>query len=61
MQNLRDKLLKAGLVSADQAAEATTVPRTRPVAPPKSSVPQSRPPVAQPSGPLIAVRREPLV
>jgi hypothetical protein len=60
MQNLRDKLLKAGLVSADQAAEAATVPTPRPVPPPTSAVPKSRAHLP-PSGPLIAVRREPLV
>jgi hypothetical protein len=64
MQNLRDKLLQAGLVSADQAAEAATAPEKapagRPVAQASSARPQPRRPSSPPSGPLIAVRREPL-
>jgi hypothetical protein len=61
MQNLRDKLLKAGLVSADQAAEASATPAPAPspgpTAPPKARS-ATRP--AQAGGPLIPVRREPL-
>jgi len=58
MQNLRDKLLKAGLVSADQAAEAAQAPRPRPPAQKEES---ARPPPRPASGPLIPVRREPLL
>jgi hypothetical protein len=57
MQNLRDKLLKAGLVSADQAAEASAP------APAPAARPAARPPAAaaaKAAGPLIAIRREPL-
>lgn len=60
MQNLRDKLLKAGLVSLEQATEAA--------APKAASAPEAARPVRAPArtagpgkaGPLIAVRREPL-
>jgi uncharacterized protein YaiL (DUF2058 family) len=63
MQNLRDKLLKAGIVSANQVAEATTVEKPSP--PRRAEAPRAaapRPPrqTAQASGPLIPVRREPL-
>jgi hypothetical protein len=58
MQNLRDKLLKAGLVSAE-AAEAAVAPKVAPAERP------ARPPLrakadAAAAGPLISVRREPL-
>jgi hypothetical protein len=64
VQNLRDKLLKAGLVSATQAAEAATTPEApapprRPAAPPAAARPQRQPREA--TGPLIPVRREPLL
>lgn len=62
MQNLRDKLLKAGLISADQAAEAT------PKAPAGHRATPSPTKAGRPSGaeaptdaPLIPVRREPLL
>jgi hypothetical protein len=61
MQNLRDKLLKAGLVSVEQAAEAAAAP---PAAPrpsrPARPTPPAGPEAKQAVGPLIAVRREPL-
>jgi len=63
MQNLRDKLLKAGLVSADQAAEAAQAPKPRPAAP-KAEAPRPPPRAREASaaaGPLIPVRREPLL
>jgi hypothetical protein len=66
MQNLRDKLLKAGLVSA-QAAEAAASKPAAPVPEPHarpakaaSARPEHRPAAERPAGPLIAVRREPL-
>jgi len=63
MQNLRDKLLKAGLVSAEKTAEAVKTPQPpapkRPASPPPAARPHRQPRPA--SGPLIAVRREPLV
>jgi hypothetical protein len=61
MQNLRDKLLKAGLVSVDQAAEAAAAPEAAPApaaARPARAV--ARPQAPRATGPLIAVRREPL-
>ncbi len=61
MQNLRDKLLQAGLVSADQAAEAAQAPKPRPAGQKAEARP---PPRARPGpapGPLIPVRREPLL
>jgi hypothetical protein len=57
MQNLRDKLLKAGLVSADQAAESSVTPAPAPVTRPAAR-PAAR--AIPAGGPLIAVRREPL-
>ncbi len=64
MQNLRDKLLRAGLVSAEQAAEAPPVPKAPPGqrsdAHPATAPPARRLGTDAPSGPLIAVRREPL-
>jgi hypothetical protein len=64
VQNLRDKLLKAGLVSATQAAEAATKPEApaprRPAAPPAAAARPSRQP-REAAGPLIPVRREPLL
>lgn len=65
MQNLRDKLLKAGLVSPEKAAEAGQSAPTplvrRAAAPSDVSRPASRTKAAPSSAPLIAVRREPLV
>jgi uncharacterized protein YaiL (DUF2058 family) len=59
MQNLREKLLKAGLVSADQAAQA---PKPRPAAQTAEAPrPPSRAKAMSASGPLISVRREPLL
>jgi hypothetical protein len=61
MQNLRDKLLKAGLVSVDQAAEAAAAPQAPPVpGAARPARPEARPEVRRASGPLIPVRREPL-
>lgn len=58
MQDLRDKLLKAGLVSEEQAAKARAAPApTKAPAPPPRA---ARPLAEKPSGPLISVRREPL-
>jgi hypothetical protein len=61
MQNLRDKLLKAGLVSVEQAADAAAAPEAAP-APPPSGPPRApaRKEASRATGPLIAVRREPL-
>ncbi len=63
MQNLRDKLLQAGLVSAEQVAEAAPAPKTarpaRPAAQPAGAVKPRRAEGGPPSGPLIPVRREP--
>ncbi|MGO9831960.1 MAG: hypothetical protein ACLPJH_17645 [Myxococcaceae bacterium] len=61
MQNLRDKLLKAGLVSAEQAAERPEAPRPAARSQVARPVEAPRPPSGAPSGPLIPVRREPLV
>jgi len=58
MQNLRDKLLKAGLVSPNQVAEAEPSPKTEPKERPAARV--ARPASEPPRGPFIAVRREPL-
>src|SRR5262245_33782492 len=65
MQNLRDKLLKAGLVTAEQAEKAATeVPR--PAAEPRRRAPAWRggtAPVAdgaRKSSPLITARPQPL-
>lgn len=58
MQNLRDKLLKAGLVSADQAAEAAAPPKAQPAA--HATRPKANPSAPEAPGPLISVRREPL-
>jgi uncharacterized protein YaiL (DUF2058 family) len=56
MQNLRDKLLKAGLVSAEQAAETSeAAPPT-----PRPARPSAKARATAASGPLILVRREPL-
>jgi hypothetical protein len=66
MQNLRDKLLKAGLVSAEAAEAASAkAPAPRPElaarpAPATEGRPERRPAAERPRGPLIAVRREPL-
>ena len=46
MQNLRDKLLKAGLVTNDQVKEAETKKDTRPPRPPRAEVQRSGPPMA---------------
>jgi len=51
MQNLRDKLLKAGLVTAEQAAEAAARPAERRARSSEDAPPQS--------GPLIPVRPQP--
>jgi uncharacterized protein YaiL (DUF2058 family) len=60
MQNLRDKLKKAGLISAEQAAEAEkAAPRREPPAAPSQK--PARPERTAATGPLIAVRREPLL
>jgi hypothetical protein len=62
MQNLRDKLQKAGLISAEQAAEAASAP-TKPAPPPEPRAATPRPARREhtaAAGPLIAVRREPL-
>jgi uncharacterized protein YaiL (DUF2058 family) len=56
MQNLRDKLLKAGLVSATQAAEAAAPPKARPAE--RATRPEASAQAAH--GPLIPVRREKL-
>ena len=66
MQNLRDKLLKAGLITADQASEAAPAGKQasvhhRAAAPAEAFRPPPRPQKAPSSGPLIAVRREPLL
>jgi uncharacterized protein YaiL (DUF2058 family) len=63
MQNLRDKLLKAGLVSANRVAEVATAPEPSPPRRPEASRATAPRPPRQPapaSGPLIPVRREPL-
>jgi hypothetical protein len=60
MQNLRDKLLKAGLVSMDQAAEAAAPKATPASAAARPAPALARPEVPRAAGPLIAVRREPL-
>jgi hypothetical protein len=65
MQNLRDKLLQAGLVSAEQAAEAAARPEKPPPARDAGRAPTAqlgRPLVKREvaSGPLIAVRPQPL-
>ncbi|MGO8971362.1 MAG: hypothetical protein ACLQDQ_17545 [Myxococcaceae bacterium] len=65
MQNLRDKLFKAGLVSADAVAETAEVPKppaVRRAAPPAEAArPPGRSAKAAACGPLIPVRREPLL
>jgi hypothetical protein len=61
MQNLRDKLLKAGLVSVEQAKEAAAPSTPAPVQEaPRPSRPLARKEAPRTGGPLIAVRREPL-
>ena len=60
MQNLRDKLLKAGLVSVDQAAEAAAPKATPAPAAARPARALARPEAPRATGPLIAVRREPL-
>jgi uncharacterized protein YaiL (DUF2058 family) len=57
MQNLRDKLLQAGLVTAEQAAEAQVRPATAPARADRAGS-DRRPRDA--AGPLIAVRPQPL-
>ncbi len=63
MQNLREKLLKAGLVSAEQATEPRPAPQSPvPAVPPAQATRlAARPQAAPASAPLIAVRREPLL
>ena len=60
MQNLRDKLLKAGLVSAEQAAKAekTTEPAPRPER--RRERPERPSPGAKPGGPMLVARLQPL-
>jgi hypothetical protein len=62
MQNLRDKLLKAGLVSVEQVAEPAAAPKatSAPSAAARAARALTRPEVPRASGPHIAVRREPL-
>ncbi|HET6980552.1 MAG TPA: hypothetical protein VFI53_00350 [Myxococcaceae bacterium] len=60
MQNLRDKLLKAGLVSAEQAAKAekTAEPAPRPER--RRERPEHPNPGAKPGGPMLVARLQPL-
>jgi hypothetical protein len=60
VQNLRDKLLKAGLVSAEQAAKAekTAEPAPRPERGRKR--PERPAPGAEPGGPMLVARLQPL-
>ena len=73
MQNLRDKLLPAGLLTAEQAAEAQARPAKAPAPGRDAERPPARPgrggsngrprnatPRSQPAGPLIAIRPQPL-
>jgi hypothetical protein len=62
MQNLRDKLLKAGLVTAEEAEKAESEP-DRPAGGGSSGLPSVRGPPrpgAKPNGPFITARIQPL-
>jgi len=59
VQNLRDKLLKAGLVSAEQAAKAEkSEPTPRPE--PRRERPERPGPGTRPGGPMVVARLQPL-
>jgi hypothetical protein len=60
VQNLRDKLLKAGLVSAEQAAEAEKTPAPSPRPERRRERPERPGPAAKPGGPLLVARLQPL-
>ena len=57
MQNLRDKLLKAGLVSAEQAAKAE---KTEPTPERRRERPERPAPGSKPGGPMLVARLQPL-
>ena len=60
MQNLRDKLLKAGLVTAEQAEKAEKTPEAAPRPDRRRERPERPPSAGRPSGPLMVARLQPL-
>jgi len=60
MQNLRDKLLKAGLVSAEQAEKAQKTPEPALGPEQRRDRPERAAPQAKPGGPLMVARFQPL-
>ena len=60
MQNLRDKLLKAGLVSAEQAAKAEKTAEPAPPPERRRERPERPSPGAKPGGPMLVARLQPL-
>ena len=60
MQNLRDKLLKAGLVTAEQAEKAEKTPEAAPRPDRRRQGPERPASAERPSGPLMVARLQPL-
>jgi hypothetical protein len=60
VQNLRDKLLKAGLVSAEQADEVEKTAEAAPRPERRRDRPERPPPTPKTSGPMMVARLQPL-
>ncbi len=60
MQNLRDKLLKAGLVTAEQAEKAEKTAEAAPRPQQSRDRPERPPPAPKTSGPMMVARLQPL-